>query len=159
MRFHDVCFIVSDLEKAIEMWTSLFDFEVDAQFISPDDGIKAGITGLSELMEDIWGIKGARTKLALLSSPGGAKLELQEPISPAVNRLPDAQRTYNTTGLREVCLHVEGIDNYFERVKAAGYRVQTNYVWPVSPTARTFIFYDHDGNLIQLWDGPEDRHW
>ncbi len=160
MRLHHVCLIVSDLQKAISMWTSLFDFKLDEQFTAPDDAMAAAPDStFVKLLEDIWGIKGARTKVALLSSPGGALLELQEPINPAVRPLPQDYRTYNATGIREVCFHVQNIDGWFEKVKAQGYRLQTDYVWQARETSRTFMFYDDDGHLIQLWESPDAQVW
>jgi catechol 2,3-dioxygenase-like lactoylglutathione lyase family enzyme len=160
MRFHDVCLIVSDLDRSIKMWTELFDFKVDAQFVASDDPVDGDADAMfPKLMRDIWGMKGIRTKLALLSSPGGAALELQEPITPAIRRLPKEYTTYNTTGIHEVCFYVENIDEWFKKVKNHGYRVQTEYVWPVSANARTFLFYDDDGHLIQLWETSDNSVW
>ena len=45
MRFHHVCLIVSDLDRSIAMWTSLFDFTVDVNSTAPDDVIAAGEFG------------------------------------------------------------------------------------------------------------------
>lgn len=160
MRFHHVCLIVSNLERAIGMWTTLFDFKLDQQFVAPDAAMaSAPDSTFLQLLEDIWGIKGARTNVALLSSPGGALLELQEPITPSVQLLPKNFMTYNSTGIREICFHVQDIDNWFEKVKAHGYRLQTDYVWPVNNQSRTFMFHDDDGHLIQLWESPDATAW
>lgn len=158
MRFHHMCIIVSDLDRAVAMWTSLFDFKVDARFTAPDDAMAAAPDStFPKLMEDIWGMKGTRTRLALLSSPGGAMLELQEALNPPVRQLPEEYHSYYYTGMREVAFLVDNIDGWFEKVKAAGYRLQTPYVWSANETARTFQFYDDDHHLIQLWENPEQQ--
>jgi hypothetical protein len=48
------------------------------------------------------------------------------------------------------------VDAWFEKIKAAGYEPQTDYVWTIG-SLRSFLFYDPDGNLIQLIEGsPTD---
>jgi catechol 2,3-dioxygenase-like lactoylglutathione lyase family enzyme len=160
MHFHHVCVIVSDLERAVDMWTTLFDFTVDSRFTAPDDAMAAAPDStFPKLMEDIWGMPGTRTKLALLSSPGGAKLELQEALNPKIRELPREYHSYYYTGIREIAFQVQGIDAWFDKIKAAGFELQTDYVWNVSGTGRTFQFYDHDHHLIQLWEDPTKTGW
>ncbi len=153
MRYHHVCILVSDLEKALKLWTEVFDFKIDVDFIAPDGDSLDRDTGLRELMEDIWGMPGTKTRCVLLSSPGGALLELQEAINPPMQQTPRENFKYFKTNVHEVAFWVdEDLDHWFEKVRAAGYETQTEYVWS-SGTARTFLFYDDDGHLIQLWQG------
>lgn len=160
MRFHHICLVVSDIEKSIDLWTRLFDFRVDSRFTAPDDAIAAapGST-FPKLMEDIWGMEGPRTKVAILSSPGGALLELQEAINPPIRKTPSEYLNYYHTGIREMAFQVDHIDQWFEKIKKAGYRTQTDYVWSANETARTFLFYDDDHHLIQLWENPGKSGW
>ena len=160
MKFHHVCLIVSDLDRAIEMWTKLFDFKVDIRTVSPDDAIAAAPdSNLVKLMEDIWGMKGPRTKLALLSSPGGALLELQEAVNPPIQKTPVEYLNYYHTGMRELAFQVDGIDGWFEKVRKAGFKTQTDYVWSFGDASRSFLFYDHDHHLIQLWESEGPPSW
>lgn len=152
MRFHHMCLLVSNLDKAIQMWTEVFDFKLDGRFVAPDEDAGGSDTRLSELMEDIWGIKNPKTTVALLSSPGGALLELQEAISPPMQQTPRDAYTYFKTGMREMAFYVDDIDHWWNRVREAGYETQTDYVWNVG-AARTFLFYDDDHHLIQFWEG------
>jgi predicted enzyme related to lactoylglutathione lyase len=46
---------------------------------------------------------------------------------------------------------VEDIDAYFTKVREAGLAVQTDYIWTTQSGDRSFIFYDREGNQIQLW--------
>jgi catechol 2,3-dioxygenase-like lactoylglutathione lyase family enzyme len=160
MKFHHICLVVSDLKRSIDMWTGLFDFQLDAQFTAPDDAIAAAPDStFPQLMEDIWGMKGTRTQVAFLSSPGGALLELQEAINPPIRKTPTEYLNYYHTGIREIAFQVEGIDDWFARVKKAGFKTQTDYVWNVNETARSFLFYDDDHHLIQLWENPGKSGW
>jgi catechol 2,3-dioxygenase-like lactoylglutathione lyase family enzyme len=160
MRFHHVCLIVSDLQRSIDMWTKLFDFTVDVDVTAPDDVLAAAPdSSFPKLMEDIWGRPGTRTKVALLSSPGGALLELQESLNPPIKRLPDEYHSYHYTGMRELAFRVDGIDTWFEKVRQAGYRTQTPYVWSFGENARSFAFHDDDNHIIQLWEGGSGGGW
>ena len=160
MRIHHICLIVSDIDRAIRMWTHVFDFELESRFTAPDDAMAAAPdSGFTELMEDIWGMKGARTKVALLSSPGGALLELQEAMNPPIRKTPLQYLDYCHTGIREIAFHVDQIDQWFDKVKKAGYRTQTEYGWSANETGRTFLFYDDDHHLIQLWENLRGSGW
>ena len=60
--------------------------------------------------------------------------------------------------MHELGLLVEDIDGWFARIRAAGYATQTEYVWPCGDFGRSFLFYDPDGNMIQLWEhAPKPR--
>jgi catechol 2,3-dioxygenase-like lactoylglutathione lyase family enzyme len=160
VRFHHVCLIVSDLQRSIDMWTGLFDFKVEVNVTAPDDVLAAAPdSSFPKLMEDIWGMAGTRTKVGLLSSPGGALLELQEPLNPPVRQLPEEYHSYYYTGMRELAFRVDDIDAWFEKVQKAGYRTQTPYVWSFGETARSFAFYDDDNHVIQLWQGSGEGGW
>ena len=160
MRFHHVCLIVSDLDRALELWTKLFDFEIDVQVTAPDDALAASPdASFSQLIEDIKGIPDTRTKVALLSSPGGARLELLQSLNPPTERLPEKYHSYFQTGMRELGFRVDGIDAWFEKVRDAGYRLQTPYVWSFGETGRSFAFHDDDGHIIQLWEDDGRAGW
>jgi catechol 2,3-dioxygenase-like lactoylglutathione lyase family enzyme len=152
MRFHHICILVSNLDRAIKMWTEVFDFELQGKFVGPDEDKGGSDTKLSELMEDIWGMKGPKTTVALLTSPGGAMLELQESINPPMQQTPAENFKYFKTNVMEVGFWVDDVDYWWDRVRAAGYKTQTDYVWSMGE-ARTFLFYDDDHHLIQLWQG------
>jgi len=160
MRFHHVCLIVSDLDRALEMWTKLFDFKIDSQSVAPDYAIAAAPdSDFPKLMQDITGRSDIRMKVTLLSSPGGARIELLHTLNPQVQKLPEEYHSYSQTGIREIGFRVDGIDAWFEKVKAAGYRLQTPYVWDFGDGARSFQFYDQDNHLIQLWEDDGRSGW
>ncbi|MFD2580226.1 VOC family protein [Novosphingobium colocasiae] len=74
-------------------------------------------------------------------------------------RRPRKNLRYGHTGIHELGLLVEGIDGWFEKIKAAGYRMQTDYVWQCAEIGRSFIFYDQDGNMIQIWENMGQPEW
>ena len=87
---------------------------------------------------------------ALLTSPDGAMIELQCPKAPRIEKTPPENLRYGHTGFHELGFQVDDVDGWFEKVRAAGYRTQTDYVWPWAVTGKSFLFYDQDGNLIQF---------
>jgi hypothetical protein len=108
------------------------------------------------LLDDIFKVKGAQSRMALLSSKEGAFIELQECINPQIQKTPEENLRYGHTGIHELGLLVDGIDAWYDKIKAAGYRMQTDYVWACANLGRSFLFYDQDGNMIQIWESPKD---
>jgi catechol 2,3-dioxygenase-like lactoylglutathione lyase family enzyme len=160
MRFHHVCLIVSDLDRSIAMFTKLFDFKVDVDVTAPDDALAATPdSSFPQLMKDIWKIPAPRTRVALLSSPGGALIELQESLDPKIKQLPEEYHSYHYTGMRELAFRVDDIDGWFDKVKQAGFEPQTPYVWSFGDSARSFAFFDDDHHIIQLWESPAQQGW
>lgn len=155
MRFHHMALFVSDLEEAIHLWRDVMGFDLVVQTEIPD-GPKPGPDTYMypELLDDIFKVKGARSKMALLSSEQGALIELQECQVPAIEATPPEKLRYGHTGIHELGLLVEDIDAWFEKVRAEGYETQTEYVWQCASIGRSFLFYDKDGNMIQLWENP-----
>ncbi len=158
MRFHHMAVFVSDLEEAIRLWRDVMGFELVVHTEIPD-GPKAGPETYMypELLDDIFKVRGARSKMALLSSKDGALIELQECQTPAIESTPPEKLRYGHTGIHELGLLVEDIDSWFDKVRAAGYETQTEYVWQCASIGRSFLFYDSDGNMIQLWENPGDE--
>lgn len=56
-------------------------------------------------------------------------------------------------------LMIENIDAWFEKIRAAGYQTQTEYVWTCASLGRSFLFYDDDGNMIQMWEQAATSGW
>ena len=156
MRHHHVCLVVTDLEKAIALWRDVMGFELRALAETPDgEGPGPTVFVHRALLDDIFKVKDARTKVALLTSPDGARVELLQPINPAVEPRHGGSESYGFAGIQEVAFEVDDIDGLFERVKRAGYAMQTDYVWPCADIGRSFLFHDGDRSLIQIWqDSP-----
>jgi catechol 2,3-dioxygenase-like lactoylglutathione lyase family enzyme len=153
MQFHHMCIVTTNLKEAIRLWRDVLDFELKVESEIPDAHLPNSITNTSaELLEDLYKVRGARSKLGVLVSPEGAIIELLEPQVPAVQKTPPENLRYGHSGFHELGLVTDDVDGMFKRVRAAGYKTQTEYVWNSSTFGRTFLFYDNDGNMIQLWE-------
>lgn len=152
MRFHHMAIIVKDLQAAVQLWRDVMGFSVDIERVIPDGAGPGPDTIMyPDLLDDIFKVKGARSNMVLLSSKDGALIELQQCENPAVSLTPPENLRYSHTGFHELGLVVDDIDAVFAKVRAAGYETQTEYVWPCASLGRSFLFYDKEGNMIQIW--------
>lgn len=157
MRHHHVCFVVTDLERAIDLWRDVLGFELRALTETPDgEHPSPSVYVYRALLDDIFKVKDARTRVALLTSPGGARIELLQPLNPAVAPRHEGSEGYGFAGMQEAALEVDDIDAVFASVKEGGYRMQTDYVWPCADIGRSFLFFDDDLNLIQIWENSRE---
>lgn len=86
-------------------------------------------------------------------------LELHQPIDPPLTELPEDAFDYWHPGVLEIGLRVRNIDAWFEKIKAVGYKTTTDYIWNCGPADRSFLFYDCDGQMIQLWECERSPRW
>lgn len=153
MRFHHMCIVTADIDEAIHLWRDVMGFELKMKLSIPDgEDYGPSIMAPRALLEDLYKVKGASATVGVLMSKEGAMIELLQPHLPHVEMTPADKLLYGYSGIRELGLVLEGIDAFFEKVRAAGYRTQTEYVWPCANMGRSFIFYDKDGNMIQIWE-------
>lgn len=151
MKFHHVALFVTDIEQSIRLWRDVLGFRLAVQSTIPDtdrNGAQARMP--ARVLDDIFGVRGASSKMALLESADGAMIELQQPLVPAVQATPPENLRYHHTGIHEVAFLVEDIEPWFAKVRAAGYQTNTEYVWPWAVNGKSFLFYDDDGNMIQF---------
>ena len=154
MRFHHMCIVTTDISEAIRLWRDVLGFNLDIQMGLPDGPEPAPAVFADQgLLDDLYKVKGARSKLATFTSKDGAHIEVLQCEAPQTLRTPEEYRRYGRSGIQELGLAVEDIDAVWEKVRAAGYETQTDYVWDCSTVGRSFIFYDFDGNMIQIWQG------
>lgn len=150
MRFDHICLIVSDMDKAKKLWCDLLGFTVFVERELPDGTGPDKFFDQSTL-DDIFHVKQSKSLMCLLASDEGASIELQQPINPEPRLTPSENLQYGSTGIHEVALNVKGIEDWYKKVKDAGYEMQTPYVWEVlGGINKSFLFYDFDGNMIQL---------
>ncbi len=160
MKFHHMAIMVTNLEDAITLWRDVLGFELGVQTIIPDGPEPGPDTFMyPDLLDDIFKVKGAKSRMALLSSAEGAFIELQECLNPPAQKTPEEHLRYAHTGIHELGLLVTGIDAWYDKIKAAGYRMQTDYVWQCASMGRSFLFYDQDGNMIQIWENLGEAEW
>jgi catechol 2,3-dioxygenase-like lactoylglutathione lyase family enzyme len=129
MRFHPLC-IVADIDEAIRLWRDVMGFEVKTELTIPD-GHDYGPTVMAPraLLEDLYRAQGATATVAVLVSRDGARMELLQPHLPGVEQTPPECLLYGHSDIREIGLVLENIDGFFEEVRAAGYKTQSEYVW------------------------------
>jgi len=153
MKLHHMCLVTTDLEQSIKFWTTILGFRLQVKAELPDGSdSRPNALCTPTLLNDAFGCKNARSRMAVLTSEDdGTFIEIQEPINPRAKATPRDKLKYRDTGIRELGLLVTNIDEMFEKVRAEGLVTQTDYVWPAPPNSRSFIFYDYDGNMIQLW--------
>ena len=160
MKFHHMAVFVSDLQRALRLWRDVLGFGVAIDKTIPDGAGPGPDTIMyPQLLDDIFKVRGARSKMALLSSADGALIELQECEVPKIQRTPPENLRYGHTGFHELGLLIEDIDGWFAKIRAAGYQTQTEYVWQCANLGRSFLFYDDDGNMIQMWEQAAVTGW
>ena len=160
MRFHHMAIFVSDMDAAVKLWRDVMGFKVAVETIIPDGQVPGPNTFMTpKLLDDIFGVKDAKSRMVLLTSDEGALIELQQCENPKIQTTPPENLRYGHTGIHELGLLVTDIDAWFEKVRAAGYQTQTEYVWKCANIGRSFLFYDSDGNLIQLWEQLGAPSW
>jgi len=151
---------VSDLQEAIHLWRDVMGFDLVVETEIPDGAVAGPKTYMyPKLLDDIFKVKGARSRMALLASKEGALIELQQCEVPKIQRTPPENLRYGHTGFHELGLLVDDIDTFFAKVRAAGYQTQTEYVWQCADIGRSFLFYDTEGNMIQIWQNTGDLRW
>lgn len=152
MNFNHVCLIVSDTEKSIKLFRDVLGFTVKVDKIIPD-GIGPDKYFGQQTLDDIFHSKDSKSRMVILVSDEGAMIELEEPLVPKVKKVPREYLEYGYVGISEVAFNVTNIDEWLEKIKAAGYETQTNYVWEImGGAAKSFLFYDDDGHMIQLFE-------
>jgi catechol 2,3-dioxygenase-like lactoylglutathione lyase family enzyme len=155
MRFHHVCLVVRDTERAIAFWCDTMGFTLTGDFYLPDgDSPGPGTIIDPQLCDDIFGEPRSRMRCTLFTSPGGAMIELENPEAWEAEQTPSEKLRYRNTGMHELAFEVQGIDSWFDKIRAQGFKTTTDYVWN-GGTGRTFLFADPEGNLIQLWETPD----
>ncbi len=148
MKIHHVCVVVSDMEESLKLYRDLLGFKVDI-----DEIIAEGDFFEQKDFDNIVHVKNAKSRMVILSSEEGGMVELQQFMNPKVQKVPREKLGYGYVGFTELAFRVNGIDEWFEKVKAAGYETQTNYIIEGGGFVRTFLFYDPDGCLVQMIDG------
>ena len=124
MRFHHMAIFVAEMEAALHLWRDVLGFRVIKDSVIPDGPAPAPTVYLyPALLDDIFKVKNARSRMAILVSAEGAIIELQQCENPAIQRTPPAQQRYGHTGVHELGLLVTDIDGWFARIREAGYAI------------------------------------
>ena len=152
MTFNHIMFVVSDMDAALRLWRDLLGFQVVYDSPCPDGEMIDKRT-----QDTCYGVENVNTHLILLASPEGAVIELQQPFTPTCIQTPKEYLDYAHTGMQECALTVTDIEDWFEKVKAAGYETTTDFIWRFGNITKSFLFRDQDYNLIQLCEAIEQH--
>lgn len=146
MKIHHVCVNVSDMDESLKLYRDFLDFDCHIDTIIPD-----GHAFNQQTLDDIFHVKGAQSRMVILvCRETGTMIELEQAITPKIQKVPKEQLRYGYVGFSEVAFEITDIETWFEKVKAAGYETQTEYVWTAANLVKSFLFYDPDGNMVQM---------
>lgn len=155
--FHHQMTTVKDMDEAIHLYRDVLGLELTSRLFVPNDALPKSVGSKEVWDEDIdhvW-------EIATLDNGKGAPIELCHPIYPEVvmcnkNATKHCSGTtdYGFTGHTEQGFAVSGIDEWYDWIVENGYRPQSK-PWETSPGCMTFVFYDKEGNVIQLFDDPD----
>ena len=150
MQFAHVMLLVNDMEKAKKLWCDTLGFVVTNDKILPDGPAPENFF-TKEDFDAIWGAENAKSHMVTVMHPATyACIELQQSIYPEAENIPRYERQYRHQGIREVAFYVTDIEQWYEKIKAAGYEMQTDFIWVTVANTKSFLFLDDDGNQIQL---------
>jgi catechol 2,3-dioxygenase-like lactoylglutathione lyase family enzyme len=139
------------MDESLKLFRDVLGFTVARDITIPDG--PGGDFFDQQTLDDIFHVKGSKSRMVIAVSDEGAMLELQQPEVPKVQAVPKEHLRYGYVGISEIAFSVKNIDAWFEKIKAAGYEPQTNYIWGVSATkAKSFLFYDPDGSMLQFYE-------
>lgn len=151
MQFHHVCLIVKNVDESMNLYRDILGFKVIVDTIIPDNKFFR-----QETLDDIFKVKGAKSRMVMAVSPEGALLEFQQPIVPEIQQTPDRYLRYEYTGFSELAFKVSNIESWFEKIKLAGFQLQTEYVWEAGGLVKSFLFFDVDGHMVQMCENLVD---
>lgn len=139
---------VKNMDEAIHLYCDVLGLELTSRLIVPNDVLPEDVGSkkvFSDGIDHIW-------EIATLDNGKGAPIELCHPIWPEV--VVCNTTDYGYTGHTEQGFAVAGINEWYEYIIANGYRPQSP-PWEAAPGCMTFAFYDKEGNVIQLYEDPE----
>ena len=146
--FHHQMTTVKNMDEAIHLYQDVLGLELTSRLIVPNDVLPEKVGS-----QDIWGSDIDHVwEIATLDNGRGAPIELCHPIYPAVV-LMDKSTDYGYTGHTEQGFAVEDIHGWYKWIVENGYRPQSE-PWEAAPGCFTFVFYDKEGNIIQLYEDP-----
>jgi glyoxylase I family protein len=139
---------VPNLERSLAFWRDVLGFELSHT---------AHQTG--ELAKEITGVAGAEIKLAVLTAPGGHKIELLQYLAP-----PDRKKHVDIrpcdVGSVHVALLVDDLNAVLTTIAASGWKAAGKaQTLKTGPNAGKRVVYvrDPDGTTIEFMQPPADK--
>lgn len=150
--FHHQMTTVKNMDEAVRLYRDVLGLELMSRVIVPNDIVRPaeGKGGTKEVfgvdIDRVW-------EIVTLDNGKGAPVELCHPLYPEVV-LCDKSTDYGYTGHTEQGFAVKDIDAWYDWIVQNGYRPQSK-PWQAGPGCMTFAFYDTEGNVIQLYEDPD----
>lgn len=144
---HHIMCTVNDMDAAVHLWVDVMGLTLKTRIVISskamweNEGVDSALESASE---------DNMTEIVTLDNDNGVMVELTHPIVPEVIVSPAEYGDYGHTGYLEWAFLVDDIYAWYDKVVAAGYVPQTE-PWQGGPDGLTFVFYDTEGNMIQLW--------
>lgn len=134
------------MDESLKLYRDFLGFTCFTDTIIPD-----GFNFDQKTLDDVFHVEGAKSRMAILvCQETGTMLELEQAIVPEVQKVPREQLQYGYVGISELAFEITGIEDWLKKVKAAGYQTQTDYIWSAAKRVKSFLFYDPDGNMVQM---------
>jgi catechol 2,3-dioxygenase-like lactoylglutathione lyase family enzyme len=137
---------VGNIDAAVTFYTSVFGLEV---LVAP--GAHTLDTPAGERRRDVFGDRWGGMKLAHLTTPSGAGLELFEFIEPETIR-PEEGFAYWRTGVSHICFTVADIDDTICTLIKAGGRKRSE-IHTVRPGTQVCYCEDPWGSVVEVSSG------
>lgn len=103
----------------------------------------------SDLLDQVAGLKGARSQVVFLEAPGGqTKLELTKFLNPADQSVEQKTAIYSH-GFQHICLVVEGIDDIVKNLKQKGMDIFVD-IYNYQNVYKLCYFRGPEGIIIEL---------
>jgi catechol 2,3-dioxygenase-like lactoylglutathione lyase family enzyme len=154
LAFGHIALTVPDVDAAIEWYSDLFGF----QKIAGPDIVEKGPGQFWDVVEDVFGPRLEKFRLAHLRSANGVALELFEFIAPAYEP-PEENFAYWRGGFNHVCVVDPDIEGLVERIQDRGGRLRTSRIWPLFEGEPFLIAYCEDpwGSVIEIYSHSHEQ--
>ncbi len=157
MKINHICLVVKDMDKSISFYRDVLGLELVQDIEIP---VESGYGWHNpDDLDDCFGVKGSKSRQAALIDESAIAIELQSPVIPEVKPGSSHAADYGVTGMKELAFTVTNIDEEVDRLKKLGVEFRTRIFEFGKGTlygCRSILFYDPDGNVLQLVEMPEN---
>jgi catechol 2,3-dioxygenase-like lactoylglutathione lyase family enzyme len=154
MKVNHICLVVKDMDKSIRFYQDVLGLELLQDIEIPTDSGNEWHNPRD--LDDCFGVENSKSRQVAFIDEAGIALELQSPTIPEVKSGSQAG-DYGSTGMKELAFTATNIDKEVDRLKKLGVEFRTRIFEFGKGTmfgCRSILFYDPDGNILQLVETP-----